>query len=571
MKHKASHVPIAEEKWKLSPLEQLFRQSRLFTWQLRGEKPLLPLPVLSDLWRGDAQKGARIANGDLPFPVDCEEYACCGWVRDLREYGGKTARQQARTMLARTMLDKWRQDQVSSGGVSSGGVSSGGVSSGGVSSGGVSGGGARWSPLAWRPDIIGHRLSNLVLTYGWFGVSADEEFQMRFAEMIAMQSRCLSMDWHRLKSGFDQLCALKGLILSQIMIPRSAAPARQMRDMTALLDLLIPRLQAQIYLDGGHKSRQPERHIEVMKLILECRVAMAYLGFSDMPAMLDILHKMTAITKMWRHGSGEFAHFQFAGNMPASEIEQILGRGGQRRVTHHAPDTGFIRLSAARTILIMDAGIGEMGGETFDAPCSLFAFEMSVGQNLFIVNSGQTAAEARLNKALCQTSAHTAMTLDGLDNCHAQTRVIALEVGPADGGMLIDGCHDGYLKSHGVLHHRQIFLAKTGGNLRGRDRLDYTGEPGQIPAEAIVRFHLHPRVSAARLKSNQILLKIGGTNQKTGWIFKAKGGTVGLDNSVYMDRQTRLSCQQITVRCPADHIQTTGELVIGWAFTRHNG
>ena len=103
----------------------------------------------------------------------------------------------------------------------------------------------------------------------------------------------------------------------------------------------------------------------------------------------------------------------------------------------------------------------------------------------------------------------------------------------ADDGFLIEGLHDGYGKSHGIIHKRQLFLAKSGNSLRGKDTLSYTGAPGEIPTEAITRFHLHPLVSAAKIKQNQVLLKIH--NQKTGWVFKCRGGEVFLDQSVYMD------------------------------------
>ena len=202
----------------------------------------------------------------------------------------------------------------------------------------------------------------------------------------------------------------------------------------------------------------------------------------------------------------------------------------------------------------------------------MFAFEFSVSNHQFIVNSGQTSPEPRLNRALCQTAAHSCLTLDGLDNhrplAGLPASVQSLDVTTADDGFLIEGLHDGYGKSHGIIHKRQLFLAKSGNSLRGKDTLSYTGAPGEIPTEAITRFHLHPRVSAAKIKQNQVLLKIH--NQKTGWVFKRRGGEVFLDQSVYMDGTSRLSRQQIVIRTPAHHIQVNGTADISWAFNRHS-
>ena len=120
--------------WKISRLETLYRQSRLFSWQLRATPPQLPLPVIPDLWRGEAKIGAAIMQNMSPFAADSEQFSRFDWIRDLRDYGGADAR-----ITARNMIDRWMQ------------------------------GHRHWSAMAWRPDIMGARLANLIFTFGWFG------------------------------------------------------------------------------------------------------------------------------------------------------------------------------------------------------------------------------------------------------------------------------------------------------------------------------------------------------------------------------------------------------------------
>ena len=548
MDAKAMHSDPSEQSvltdsdiWKIGRLEILYRQSRLFSWQLRSKPPQLPLPVIPDLWRGDAKIGAAILQGMMPFAADSETFARFDWVRDLRDYGGADARITARNMIARWMH-----------------------------------GHRHWSAMAWRPDILGARLANLIFTFGWFGASADEAFQTQFATAIALQQRCLALDWQRLYAPLDQLTALKGLILSQLVQIPEAGDVRRKREITALFDLTISKVRGQINPDGGHRSRQAEIHLDLLKLLIECRSVTSPLGITDMPILDDLIQKMAAMTKLWRDGSGHFSHFHFAGLSSAEDIDQVLSRcNAKGRIAQHAPDTGFARISAARSTLIIDTG------KTSDAPtfkgrykdslhhaASRLAFEFSVGNAPFIVNTGQGAAEPRLRTAFSQTAAHTALTLDGLDNQHKETRTINFDIGPADGGFLMQATHDGYLESHGILHTRQLFLSRDGNNLRGCDQLHYSGAPGQIPVEVIIRFHLHPQVSAARVKSKQILLKVH--NQKAGWLFKCRGAETALDRSVYLDKNRRSSCQQIVLRGPANQIQTKGNLTINWAFTRHS-
>ena len=527
--------------WKISQMETLYRQSRLFSWQLRATPPQLPLPVIPDLWRGEAKIGAAIMQNMTPFAADSEQFARFDWIRDLRDYGGADAR-----ITARNMIDRWMQ------------------------------GHRHWSVMAWRPDIMGARLANLIFTFGWFGESADAAFQQRIAGMIALQQRCLALDWQRLYAPLDQLTALKGLILSQLVQMPASQDIRRKREVTALFDLLISKVKGQLNPDGGHRSRQAEIHLDLLKLLIECRSVTSPLGITDLPVMDDMIEKMAAITKLWRDGSGRFAHFHFAGASSSEQIEQALSRcNAKGRIAQHAPDTGFARLSAARNTLIVDTG------QTSDTPAfkgrykdslhsaaSRLAFEFCVGTAPFIVNTGQATSDPRLRRAFSQTAAHSALTLDGLDNQQPDTRTVHFDIGPADGGVLMQASHDGYVKSHGILHSRQLFLSRDGNNLRGSDQLDYSAAPGQIPVEVIIRFHLHPLVSAARVKSRQILLKIHG--QKNGWLFKCRGAETSLDRSVYLDGQRRSSCQQIILRCPASQIQTKGSLTINWAFSRHS-
>ena len=131
------------KRWKLSKFEILYRQSWLFRWQLNEAEASSTLPVFLDPWKGNPQNGALIAQGTLPYPLSSETFARFDWIRDLRDYGGSRAR-----MTARALILRWQDDYKN------------------------------WTFVQWRPDLIALRLTNLALTYGWFGHSADEDFQL---------------------------------------------------------------------------------------------------------------------------------------------------------------------------------------------------------------------------------------------------------------------------------------------------------------------------------------------------------------------------------------------------------
>ena len=133
------------------------------------------------------------------------------------------------------------------------------------------------------------------------------------------------------------------------------------------------------------------------------------------------------------------------------------------------------------------------------------------GWQNFGVNQGNHH-DPNLLRLLCSTKAHSTLSIDGQDSSSPSENRVAkvsnVEIGPAEGGLLAVATHGGYEPSHGILHNRHLFLATGGGNLRGADILEYTGAPGEIPAT--LRFHLHPRVTAA-VTQPEVLLKIRAT------------------------------------------------------------
>ena len=106
--------------------------------------------------------------------------------------------------------------------------------------------------------------------------------------------------------------------------------------------------------------------------------------------------------------------------------------------------------------------------------CTL-GFEFAVGQNLLVVNPGQITGYVNLQRLLSSTKAHSTLTLDGQNSSDFATgrlaKIYDVEMGPAEGGLLAVACHNGYEASHGVIHHRKLYLSTGGGNLRGADRL----------------------------------------------------------------------------------------------------
>jgi uncharacterized heparinase superfamily protein len=126
----------------------------------------------------------------------------------------------------------------------------------------------------------------------------------------------------------------------------------------------------------------------------------------------------------------------------------------------------------------------------------------------------------------------------------------------AEGASWLEASHDGYRRRFGVTHRRRLYLAETGADLRGEDRLE-----GSAGRHFRLRFHLHPDVQAM-LDEDRASVSLRGASGVE-WRFLAVGGALGLDESTYLggsDRPRR--AQQIVV---AGTTQKDGALV-KWAF-----
>ena len=518
------------KKASASYLKKLYRRSSLFRWQL---KPSFQVDISrfippTDPWRGSAKIGGEILHSGLPANRNQPEYFSFDWLRDVRDFGGDAAR-----IFVRDEISLWLSENIN------------------------------WDAKSWHPKILGDRLCNLIFSYKWYANSASETFQNRLLSQLAVESQCLALDWQTQSNIDDQITAIRGLLVAQ------SSFNTKLSDMRPLLQIFERKLLEILNEDGGHVSRQPETHFKILTRLFECRVAMAQVGINDVQWLDLILTKMGAIAKMWRSGSGNFAHFHGGGITHAERIDDVVKRCGPTgKVTRHAKQTGFLRLSSGRTTLIMDCA-----GPVKTIPensASLASFEVHFAGTPFIVNVGQLSEEKLVNSAFCQTAAHTSLTLDNLNNCSLRSDgyelVRALEIGPATGGTLVHIAHDGYMNSHGIVHERQVYLATGGGNIRGSDTLRYTGGPGAIPKTCIIRFHLHPRVSAAMVSNGTIVLKV--SSQKAGWLFKCKGANPVLEPSVYFEGKRRLRSQQIILRMHAQDIRHLSEKILKWSFAK---
>ena len=546
---------MVQENWSVSVMQRLIRRS-VFS-PLRSVTAAIPSHWQpSDPWKGQPHLGQPLAAGSHPVEIMAETWQDLEWLRHMRDYGGS----QART-LARRFVTEWIDHHQ------------------------------QWSPQIWHPQLLSQRLKALILTWGWYGASASTSQQQMIVTSIAAQRLILSKDWRGLKDGNHRIDALAGLVLAHAFLNGGGD---ETLDIDAITDALIKTHLDLILSDGCHASRQMDRHMELLKSLIEARLGLGTtLGHAEamtphqqeqINTLDDSIMRMGAMARMWRHADGNLIRLLGSREVDPTSIDSILDRAGPKgRVTSHAPDGGFIRMASGRSVLMMNTGpapwvMARVMAEGGRPDAGALAIEFSNGGNPIFINAGQSKAMAKdspdMADALAGTAAFSTLSIDRLnaadtgakDETGRHATSVDAETGPASGGLLAEAKHNGYEQSHGLLHQRRVFLATGGNDLRGEDHVIYTGAPGLIPHEAVIRFHLHPKINASLSIGGDVILRLPGT--AAAWHFKAIGADIAVEDSVYLGRDGLEKCSQITLTMALNAIRNDHKQSVKWGLRR---
>lgn len=535
----------------LRSLRELYFRSPISRWRLNQDRRASIVLSTTDAWPGVPERGRAIIDGTislsgviiantsdpwrkLPAPPEHAEHLHgFSWLRDLRDLGGEAARSTARNLVAR-----WID------------------------------GNENWHPFTWRPDITGARIAIWLGTYELLCGSAEDAFRERVMVSISRQTRHLARDLAAAPIGIKCLQAINGLTIAAVSLGNGES----------YLDLaeraLSGELQSQINPDGGHVSRSPARHCDALTALIDIRGAFRAVGRECPAGLDDAIDRMTAMLRLWRHGDGRLALFNQTTEARPPLLETIVARSESKlKARTEATDTGFQRLTGGRTCLIVDTG----GPTSFEnsAHASPLAFELSSGKQRLIVNCGTSVGDMRWRGPLRASAAHSMLVIDDHNAIEVAAdgwigknqTTVSVDRRKVEGANLIEAEHDGYRARFGLVHHRRLYLSSTGDDLRGEDTLTYTGDPGDVPLVATLRFHLHPRIRASVVQNGTSALlrpPSGG-----GWRMRTDSG-LSINESVYFGTDTRQRCEQIVINTPLDGVRETGEITIRWALRRED-
>ncbi|MEQ8667416.1 MAG: heparinase II/III family protein [Rhodospirillales bacterium] len=503
-----------------SLIQNVYRKSRVYDWMLQGSVPDRLRGAPPDPLPGDADIGRRILDsdfrvfghyrhlGDLPWlnrsidtPAEAQLHRF-DFLRDLKALGTNEAAAKGRELVIR-----WGNAF------------------------------SRWHETGWQPAVTGARIVNWLGAFHFVDDVNQPGFGLSVREQLAQQVRHLARQIDEVPKQAGAFDAAEGLILGGICLV----------GLEAMIDTGMTALKAainrQILPDGGHFQRSAQVQHDVLATLVRTRDTLA-LAQLEIPGWLEnAISQMVPVLRMLRHGDGDAALFNGVNEGLAGSLDAILKASHIRGpALLNAPQTGFQRFETPTAVLIADSGAGVVSGADQDAHAGLLSFEFSRKRQRIIVNCGADPDRSSAwHDALRATAAHSALVVDDTNAIevlsggglkHSITNVDCRRSDEGGSGY-VQMLHNGYRKMFGLVHSRDLYLASTGEDLRGRDNLNLSGDCVGRPAERFtIRFHLHPDVSAEALGGgDQAILKLPN---KEGWRFRCSGGSVSVQDSVYV-------------------------------------
>ena len=502
---------------------------------------------IGERWPGDPKRGAAILSGEIEFagelirnpapawfpPAASPEWMAAWhgfcWLADLA-----SASDEARE-AARALIQSWLEDV------------------------------AARHPIVSRSDVLASRI------FAWIthldelaGSELDRPLRRAMLASLTVQLRQLARTATWEGGASARLRAAKGLLAGIIALDGSEARiARAAR-------LFERELRQLVLPDGGHRTRNPSAQLETLRDLIDIRAALRAARIGPPAVLTNAIEAMAPILRLFRHGDRRLALFNGSIEEDGVLVDLVLTRSEAKSpAPSQAQHSGFQRLQAGQSLLILDTGMPPPPGFDQDAHAGLLSFELSQGRERIIVNCGGYRGPNPAWRRLARASAAHSVLVAGDTNAVEIQDDGSLGRGPdtvqceraeEDGHQWLLASHDGYQRRFGLTYSRELYLASDGNDLRGEDKL-----AGQAGVDFAVRFHLYPAVEASlRADGAAALLRLPSGAI---WQLRATGAAMSLGESVYLGSGEGKKTQQIVLS------GTTGPTgaVVRWALRRETG
>ncbi len=432
----------------------------------------------------------------------------------------------------------------------------------------------------WTPELAGRRLLRWVSHVA--PLVPDGRAAEHFTRSLGRHTLFLARRWPAAPQGLPRIEALTALIYGALAL-------EGMENHAAVALAALGRACDVIDDDGGLPSRNPEELLEVFYLLLLAASALSEANYEPADAHLAAIGRIAPVLRALRHADGGLVRMHGGGRGAEGRLDQALSAAGVRARTEGLA-MGYLRLSGGRSTVIIDAAPPPVGVHAAHAHASALAFELTSGRRPVIVSIGSGEGfGGDWRRAGRATPSHSVLGLEGVSSARLGPmnggveyltdgpREVSLQQETADDTRTVTLSHDGWRRTHGLIHVRQLSLSRDGRILNGEDALgaataadraaftEALRRTGREGLRYSIRFHLHPDVSAEIDAGGMaVILSLRGGER---WIFCHDGeGVMALQPSVYLDK--RRLAPRPTRQIVLSATIAADESQIGWTLAK---
>jgi uncharacterized heparinase superfamily protein len=418
----------------------------------------------------------------------------------------------------------------------------------------------RYCEPAWLPEVIARRFVNLFAHGRFFLHGSDVMWRSKLFVSLRDQARVLARRMRHAPEGLPRFECAGALVLAGVCLSDS-------RNMQQGLEQLEVEIQRQILPDGGHMDRSPQSLLVAFLYLTMLQQALDATNKPVSNVLRSARDRMAPMIRFFRLGDGALACFNGANECDARMVSALLASDDAKGMPFgHARYSAYQRMAAGRTFVLVDTGIAPPGAFSAAAHAGCLSFEMSAGPQRLVVNCGSASGgKDEWREALRATAAHSTLTLADTSSASILPRGLVRDLlgarlmgGPQNidtrrndsgQGLMVEASHDGYVPRFAIVHERRMALSPKGIVVTGADRLVPVETKGRKKKRETlsfaIRFHVHPDVRLTYAQAGgTVLLKLPAGE---GWRFRAAGGEVTIEESIYFGTGAARKTEQIVV------------------------
>ncbi len=402
--------------------------------------------------------------------------------------------------------------------------------------------GNKLSSSAWRTDIAAPRLIAWLCHSPMLIKNAAEADYRQLLKSCSRHVRFLQNNAPHIQDGLPRLQASIALTYAALSLN---GREKGLKSASRELDR---ELERQILPDGGHVSRNPSILLVILSDLLPLVQALKKQGSSPSSIMLSSIDRIVGAIYFFRHTTGELGQFNGTGATDIELLTTLLRYNNKPgSVLSQAPHSGYERLHAGDTVVLIDTGRPFSRSTARHAMAGTLSFELSSGSTRFIANCGVPDNEQKKYAPYTRaTAAHSTVSINDRSSSRfaPDSPLHNLLPSPIVTGpktvsstrnnnsefMSVTASHDGYQSSLGVVHERELHLSIDGSVLNGCDTFKHDGNEPLQSLKTAIRFHLPANISATPLSSGHSILIAGPHNEA--WTFTCIDAPILLEESM---------------------------------------